>query len=265
MQLPKRDGNFFNLFEDLKPPGESKSTSKGGTSSPSNQQPIREEFVVLGYESRMFRNDKQFDSTEQFIPWMGNTDLLIDRYDARALLTDLKLFDRKAGRWDTIPRKERKPSDPKYHREQKLNKKLNKERYWDMALHMEDVYKGKICSDPSKHSTLVAQSWQNFLQSQSDIFHSRTEPDSLFFSFRFVSFRFVCLLACLLVIPIMSCSSSLCSPLPLPPFPSLLLALSLSTAVAGVGGCCHLRPSCRRICPLYFPPLAQRMPRLRTC
>jgi len=141
MQLPKRDGNFFNLFEDLKPPGESKSTSKGGTSSPSNQQPIREEFVVLGYESRMFRNDKQFDSTEQFIPWMGNTDLLIDRYDARALLTDLKLFDRKAGRWDTIPRKERKPSDPKYHREQKLNKKLNKERYWDMALHMEDVYK----------------------------------------------------------------------------------------------------------------------------
>ncbi|NEJ84156.1 hypothetical protein GR268_47855, partial [Rhizobium leguminosarum] len=80
-----------------------------------------------------------------FIPWMGKEDLMIDRYDARALLTDLKLFDRQAGRWDALPRT-RKPSDPKYERELKLNKKLDKERYWDMVLHGEDIYKGIIVS-----------------------------------------------------------------------------------------------------------------------
>lgn len=72
---------------------------------------------------------------------------MIDRYDARALLTDLKLFDRQAGRWDALPRT-RKPSDPKHERELKLNKKLDKERYWDMVLHGEDIYKGIIVRSP---------------------------------------------------------------------------------------------------------------------
>jgi hypothetical protein len=147
----KRDGIFFNAFEGLAsvdpnvPPVRRGYKKKAKPiSDAERQQKFLEELVIVGYESHLFRNDRLSESVERgehFIPWMGNEDLLIDRYDARALLTDLKLFDRQAGHWDGLSRS-RKPSDPKYEREQKLNKQLDKERYWDMTLHGEDVYKG---------------------------------------------------------------------------------------------------------------------------
>jgi hypothetical protein len=156
----KKDGMFFNAFEGLEsvvganhPDAAGRGHHRGRNakkkakpmSDAERQQSFLEGMVIVGYESNLFRNDKLSESIERgehFIPWMGNDHLMIDRYDARALLTDLKLFDRAAGRWDaTLPRS-RKPSDPKYARELKLNAKLEKERYWDMTLHGEDVYKG---------------------------------------------------------------------------------------------------------------------------
>jgi hypothetical protein len=153
----KKDGMFFNAFEGLEsvdpnaPPrrGHHRDKKKAKPlSDVERQQSFLEGLVIVGYESNLFRNDRLSESIERgehFIPWMGKEDLMIDRYDARALLTDLKLFDRQAGRWDALPRT-RKPSDPKYERELKLNKKLDKERYWDMVLHGEDIYKGIIVS-----------------------------------------------------------------------------------------------------------------------
>lgn len=156
--LPKKDGMFFNAFEGLEsmdsnaPPrrGHHRNKKAKPISDVERQQTFLEGLVIMGYESNLFRNDKLSESIERgehFIPWMGKEDLMIDRYDARALLTDLKLFDRQAGKWDALPRS-RKPSDPKYERELKLNKKLDKERYWDMVLHGEDVYKGIMMAPP---------------------------------------------------------------------------------------------------------------------
>lgn len=154
----KKDGMFFNAFEGLLDSQagvghKRKRRGKGGGIPPDPQQDAEdrerkrlEELVVMGYESHLFRNDRQAESVERgehLIPWMGRTDLLIDRYDARALLTDIRLFDRQAAGWDKLSRTSRyAEDDPKHAREQLLERKLERERYWDMALHTEDLYKG---------------------------------------------------------------------------------------------------------------------------
>ena len=69
-------------------PGESSipSNSKGrgkrkqGTSSSSNKQ---EDLLVFGYECKFFKDDitaQNVNSGKTLIPWMGNSDLMIDRF-----------------------------------------------------------------------------------------------------------------------------------------------------------------------------------------
>ncbi len=145
----KSDGLFFNAFEDLITPDgkplparRTRKKNAGPTATAEEKQEnLLKELVIVGYESQLFRNDKLSASMEKgshLIPWMGNRDLLIDRYDVRALLDSEKLFDK--DKWD--PPKKAKTSGHKWEREQKLQRKLEKERYWDMVLHTEDVYKG---------------------------------------------------------------------------------------------------------------------------
>ena len=104
--------------------------------------------VICGYESKAFCDDNMFNTvnvqTKNLIPWQGDTTLLVDRYDVRLLLDDRKSFEH----LKTTKKKIKKLSE----REKELEAKMNKERYWDMALHEEEMYKGRH----SKRETICA-------------------------------------------------------------------------------------------------------------
>eukprot|EP01137_Pigoraptor_chileana_P005108 Opistho-2@47753 len=56
------------------------------------------EMLVFGYSCSLFRDDNRalvMEEGKHLIPWMGERDLMIDRYDARALLHEKALFDAK--------------------------------------------------------------------------------------------------------------------------------------------------------------------------
>lgn len=106
--------------------------------------------TVCGYECKVFYDDKMFASLNvkerQLIPWQGDEKLMIDRYDVRALLDDKKLFTnvKEEGRIYKATGTKKKKNKTKDERREKLEAKMNKERYWDMMLHQEDLYKGTL-------------------------------------------------------------------------------------------------------------------------
>ena len=56
----------------------------------------KEDLLVFGYECRLFRDDERASSIERgdhLIPWMGQEDHPIDRYDGRAALHDLTMHE----------------------------------------------------------------------------------------------------------------------------------------------------------------------------
>lgn len=75
---------------------------------------------------------------KHLIPYRGDETLLIDRYDVRLLFENRKQFEniKEAAKH----RKPKKLSD----REKELERKTDKERYWDMMLHEEEMYKGRL-------------------------------------------------------------------------------------------------------------------------
>nr|CAG4640939.1 EOG090X07RL [Eulimnadia texana] len=59
-----------------------------------------DDLLVFGYACKLFRDDEKalyIDQGKHLIPWMGDEDLKIDRYDARGALYDLKPLEYKSG------------------------------------------------------------------------------------------------------------------------------------------------------------------------
>ncbi|KAM6985089.1 splicing factor, suppressor of white-apricot homolog [Aplochiton taeniatus] len=60
------------------------------------------DMLVFGYACKVFRDDERalfHDHGEHLIPWMGDKNIMIDRYDGRGHLHDLSEYD--AGSWNT--------------------------------------------------------------------------------------------------------------------------------------------------------------------
>ncbi|XP_035691778.1 splicing factor, suppressor of white-apricot homolog isoform X1 [Branchiostoma floridae] len=59
----------------------------------------QEELLVFGYAAKLFRDDEKaryLDRGKHLIPWMGDTGVMIDRYDGRGHLHDLSQYE---GEW----------------------------------------------------------------------------------------------------------------------------------------------------------------------
>nr|AAH47839.1 Splicing factor, arginine/serine-rich 8 [Danio rerio]AAI64766.1 Sfrs8 protein [Danio rerio] len=59
------------------------------------------ELLVFGYACKLFRDDERafyHDQGKHLIPWMGDKNIMIDRYDGRGHLHDLSEYD--AGSWN---------------------------------------------------------------------------------------------------------------------------------------------------------------------
>ncbi|XP_043660864.1 protein suppressor of white apricot isoform X3 [Drosophila teissieri] len=63
-----------------------------GSSSVENHRQTPLELLVFGYACKIFRDDekaREMDHGKQLIPWMGDVNLKIDRYDVRGALCEL--------------------------------------------------------------------------------------------------------------------------------------------------------------------------------
>ncbi|KAM9330872.1 splicing factor, suppressor of white-apricot homolog [Gastrophryne carolinensis] len=77
-----------------------KSSSNGGSSV---GKAAVAELLVFGYACKVFRDDEKAHYHEQgrhLIPWMGDANILIDRYDGRGHLHDLSEYDAEHNSWN---------------------------------------------------------------------------------------------------------------------------------------------------------------------
>ncbi|GMP27995.1 hypothetical protein CsSME_00003730 [Camellia sinensis var. sinensis] len=82
---------------------------------------------VIGSRSRMYRDDSLYQATQDhqgLIPWNGKQDILIDRFDGRALLDFVR---------DSSSRRFHAPE--KTQEEEELEEFVNFERYRDLIKH----------------------------------------------------------------------------------------------------------------------------------
>ncbi|KAF2889529.1 hypothetical protein ILUMI_16644 [Ignelater luminosus] len=64
-----------------------------------------EDLLVFGYACKLFRDDEKalyIDQGKHLIPWMGNDDLKIDRYDCRGALSELLQYEANREDYDTL-------------------------------------------------------------------------------------------------------------------------------------------------------------------
>ncbi|XP_017965340.1 protein suppressor of white apricot isoform X4 [Drosophila navojoa] len=69
-----------------------------GVAADPRQPPL--ELLVFGYACKIFRDDekaREMDHGKQLIPWMGDVNLKIDRYDVRGALCDLSTYEAPPG------------------------------------------------------------------------------------------------------------------------------------------------------------------------
>ncbi|XP_035631780.1 splicing factor, suppressor of white-apricot homolog isoform X1 [Oncorhynchus keta] len=83
---------------------------RGGGKRDHNNKPVKKdesdsnkyaELLVFGYACKVFRDDERahfHEQGKQLIPWMGDKNILIDRYDGRGHLHDLSEYD--TGSWN---------------------------------------------------------------------------------------------------------------------------------------------------------------------
>ncbi|XP_045081047.1 splicing factor, suppressor of white-apricot homolog isoform X2 [Coregonus clupeaformis] len=83
---------------------------RGGGKRDHNNKPVKKnesdsskyaELLVFGYACKLFRDDERahfHEQGKQLIPWMGDKNILIDRYDGRGHLHDLSEYD--TGSWN---------------------------------------------------------------------------------------------------------------------------------------------------------------------
>uniref|UniRef100_K1P9A5 Splicing factor, arginine/serine-rich 8 n=1 Tax=Magallana gigas TaxID=29159 RepID=K1P9A5_MAGGI len=108
----------------------------------------KEELFVFGYACKLFRDDERalsIDKGSHLIPWMGDDKLLIDRYDGRGHLYDLKPYDSSHAQ----------PCEQTAE-EEKLEELCNEERY--LELHT-DVAEKKLYEE---------EEWKRYYQSLSE-------------------------------------------------------------------------------------------------
>ncbi|XP_013776613.1 splicing factor, suppressor of white-apricot homolog isoform X1 [Limulus polyphemus] len=85
-----------------------------------------EELLVFGYSCRLFRDDERalyIDQGKHLIPWMGDENLLIDRYDARGYLYDLKRYE---------PKPDIDPLGGLTEAEKRIEERCEEERYLEL-------------------------------------------------------------------------------------------------------------------------------------
>ncbi|KAL7742555.1 hypothetical protein ACLKA6_004001 [Drosophila palustris] len=69
-----------------------------GAAADGRQPPV--ELLVFGYACKIFRDDekaREMDQGKQLIPWMGDVNLKIDRYDVRGALCELSTYEAPPG------------------------------------------------------------------------------------------------------------------------------------------------------------------------
>ncbi|CAF1166959.1 unnamed protein product [Adineta ricciae] len=106
-----------------------------------------EELIVFGYSCKLFRDDfsaKAIDRGQSLIPWNGDENVMIDRYDCRGHLSDLTIWDS-----DLIRKKAGYSQDEYMNEEEKrIEDECEQERYLELhrdiekeALHQEEESK----------------------------------------------------------------------------------------------------------------------------
>ncbi|XP_064489114.1 splicing factor, suppressor of white-apricot homolog isoform X4 [Ornithodoros turicata] len=81
------------------------SSANGRTWATDDRYKPEEELLVFGYSCKLFRDDEKatfIDRGKHLIPWMGDDSLMIDRYDARGYLHDLRQYEPKSGGADYL-------------------------------------------------------------------------------------------------------------------------------------------------------------------
>mmetsp|Transcript_21179 Transcript_21179/g.35016 ORF Transcript_21179/g.35016 Transcript_21179/m.35016 type:complete len:152 (-) Transcript_21179:2643-3098(-) len=71
---------------------------KESSSKPSDEEDENQGLSVFGYSCRIFRDDetaRMIDEEKHLIPWYGQSDLLVDRFDVRGLLENRDLFKKR--------------------------------------------------------------------------------------------------------------------------------------------------------------------------
>jgi hypothetical protein len=61
-----------------------------------NELPSYDELSVIGYSCKFYRDDEhaiEVNSGASLVQWMGDSTLRIDRFDGRALISDLRPYD----------------------------------------------------------------------------------------------------------------------------------------------------------------------------
>ncbi|XP_048753433.2 splicing factor, suppressor of white-apricot homolog isoform X2 [Ostrea edulis] len=108
----------------------------------------KDELFVFGYACKLFRDDEKalsIDRESHLIPWMGDDKLLIDRYDGRGHLYDLKPYDSSHAKPCQLSTEEKK-----------LEELCDEERY--LELHT-DVAEKKLYEE---------EEWKRYYQSLSE-------------------------------------------------------------------------------------------------
>ena len=93
------------------------------------------ELCVVGSSCTLYQDEMKYLEIEQgihLIPWMGNTSLLVDRYDARAFLDDQSKFGLKSNL-------KFKPSQE----EIQLELKCDEERYMELNMELSEIEIGE--------------------------------------------------------------------------------------------------------------------------
>ncbi|CAF1047243.1 unnamed protein product [Adineta steineri] len=91
-----------------------------------------EELIVFGYSCKLFRDDfsaKAIDRGQSLIPWNGDENVMIDRYDCRGHLSDLTLWDS-----DLIRKKNLDNNNDQYlnEEEKRIEEECEQERYLEL-------------------------------------------------------------------------------------------------------------------------------------
>ncbi|UJR25160.1 hypothetical protein I4U23_006518 [Adineta vaga] len=90
-----------------------------------------EELIVFGYSCKLFRDDffaKAIDRGQSLIPWNGDENIMIDRYDCRGHLSDLTLWD------SDLLRKKPGYNEEQYmnEEEKRIEEECEQERYLEL-------------------------------------------------------------------------------------------------------------------------------------
>lgn len=94
-----------------------------------------DDLLVFGYACKIFRDDEKaliIDQGKHLIPWMGDGNVKIDRYDCRGFLSDLKNFEASREGFDTMRWLGLNEND------RKIEHLCDEERYYSLKINEEE-------------------------------------------------------------------------------------------------------------------------------